>query len=55
MPISQCAREKASGVCSLDQAEKTAIKSFQKEANEMLERLTHYYGDEIKQVLKIED
>ena len=55
MPMTQYAREKAAGVCSLDKAEGVIIKAFQKECNEMLERLLYYYEDEIKQVLKIED
>ena len=55
MPITQYDREKAAGVCSLDKAEGVIIRAFQKEANEMLDVLTYYYGDEIKQVLKIED
>lgn len=55
MPITRYAREKASGVCTLKVAEEKAIKCFQNEANEMLERLTYYYGDELKQALKIKD
>ena len=53
MPITRYAREKASGVCSLDKAEETAIRAFQKEANEMLENLIYLYGPELKQVFKI--
>lgn len=55
MPITQYDREKASGVCSLDKAEETAIRAFQKESNEFLENLIYLYGPELKQVLKIED
>lgn len=55
MPMSQYAREKAAGVCSLDKAEGAAIRAFQKESNEMLEGLIFFYEAEIKQVLKIED
>lgn len=55
IPMTQYAREKAAGVCSLDKAEEKAIKFFQKEAEEMLERILYYHWDELKQVLKIED
>lgn len=55
MPITRYARDKASGVCSLDKAEGAAIRAFQKESNEMLEGLIFFYEAEIKQVLKIED
>ena len=51
-PMTQSDREKASGVCTLKVAEETAIKFFQREAEEMLERLLYYHGDEIKQILK---
>lgn len=54
-PMTQGDREKITGVCGLDKAEGVIIRAFQKECNEMLERLIFYYGDEIKQVLKIED
>lgn len=53
--LSQDAREEAAGVCSLDKAEGAIIRAFQNEANEMLRCLIPYYGDEIKQTLKIED
>lgn len=55
MPITRYARDKASGVCSLDKAEETAIRAFQREANETLENLIYLYGPELKQVFKIED
>lgn len=55
MPITRYARDNASGVCGLDKAEETAIRAFQKEANEMLDGLIFFYEAEIKQVLKIED
>ena len=54
-PMTQSDREKAAGVCNLGKAEEKAIKFFQKEANEMLERILYYHWDELKQVLKIED
>lgn len=54
-PMTQGDREKITGVCGLDKAEGVIIRAFQKECNEMLERLLYYYEDEIKQVLKIED
>lgn len=53
--MTQGDREKITGVCGLDKAEGVIIRAFQKECNEMLERLLYYYEDEIKQVLKIED
>lgn len=52
MPMTQYDREKASGVCTLKVAEEKAIKFFQKEAEEMLERIIYYHWDEIKQVLR---
>lgn len=55
MPMTQGDKAKINGICSLDEAERLIIKAFQKECNEMLERLLYYYEDEIKQVLKIED
>ena len=55
MPITRYAREKASGVCTLKVAEEKAIKCFQKESNEMLERLLWFKESELKRVLKIED
>ena len=55
MPMSQYDREKASGVCTLRTAEEKAIKCFQNEANEMLERLSYFYGDELKNALHIDD
>lgn len=55
MPMTQYAREKAAGVCSLDKAEGVIIKAFQKECNEMLERILYYHWEELKQVLNIED
>lgn len=55
MPITRYAREKASGVCTLKVAEEKAIKYFQKESNEMLERLLWFKESELKRVLKIED
>lgn len=54
-PMTQGDKAKINGICSLDEAERLIIKAFQKECNEMLERLLYYYEDEIKQVLKIED
>ena len=55
MPMTQYDKDKINGICSLDDAERLIIKAFQKECNEMLERLLYYYEDELKQVLKIED
>lgn len=52
MPMTQGDREKAAGVCNLGKAEEKAIKFFQKEAEEMFERILYYHGDEIKQVLR---
>lgn len=52
MPMTQYDREKAAGVCSLDKAEEKAIKFFQREAEEMLERILYYHWDELKQILK---
>lgn len=52
MPMTQYDREKASGVCTLKVAEEKAIKFFQKEAEEMLERILYYHWEELKQVLK---
>lgn len=52
MPMTQYDREKAAGVCNLGKAEEKAIKFFQREAEEMLERILYYHGDEIKQVLR---
>lgn len=54
-PMTQGDRDKINGIYSLDEAERIIVKAFQKECNKMLERLIFYYGDEIKQVLKIED
>lgn len=54
-PMTQGDKDKINGICSLDEAERLIVKAFQKECNEMLERLLYYYEDEIKQVLKIED
>lgn len=53
-PMTQSDREKAAGVCNLGKAEEKAIKFFQKEAEEMLERILYYHWEELKQVLKIE-
>lgn len=55
MPMTKYDRDKISGICSLDEAERLIVKAFQKECNDMLERLLYYYENEIKQVLKIED
>lgn len=52
VPMTQYAREKAAGVCNLGKAEEKAIKFFQREAEEMLERILYYHYDEIKQVLR---
>lgn len=54
-PMTQGDKDKINGICSLDEAERLIIKAFQKECNDMLERLLYYYEDELKQVLKIED
>lgn len=54
-PMTQCDRERINGICSLDDAERLIVKAFQKECNDMLERLLYYYEEELKQVLKIED
>lgn len=55
MPMTQYDKDKINGVCDLNEAEGLIIKAFQKECNEMLERILYYHWDEIKQVLKIED
>ena len=55
MPMTKYDKDKISGICSLDEAERFIVKAFQNECEEMLERLLYYYEDEIKQVLKIED
>lgn len=54
-PMTQGAKERINGICSLDEAERLIVKAFQKECNDMLERLLYYYEEELKQVLKIED
>ena len=54
-PMTQGDKDKINGICSLDEAERLIIKAFQKECNDMLERLLYYYEEELKQVLKIED
>ena len=54
-PMTQRDKDKINGICSLDDAERLIVKAFQKECNDMLERLLYYYEAEIKQVLKIED
>ena len=54
-PMTQGDKEKINGICSLDEAERLIIKAFQKECNDMLERLLYYYEDELKQVLRIEE
>lgn len=54
-PMTQYDKDKINGICSLDEAERAIVKAFQKECNDMLERLLYYYEDELKQVLKIED
>ena len=54
-PMTQGDRDKINGIYSLDKAERVIVKAFQKECSEMLERILYYHGDEIKQVLKIED
>lgn len=55
MPMTQGDKDKITGICSLDEAEGLIVKAFQKECNEMLERLLYYYEDELKQVLKIKE
>lgn len=55
MPMTKYDKDKISGICSLDEAERAIVKAFQNECEEMLERLLYYYEDELKQVLKIED
>lgn len=55
MPMTKYDKDKISGICSLDEAERFIVKAFQNECEEMLERLLYYYEDEIKQVLKIEE
>lgn len=55
MPMTKYDRDKISGICSLDEAERLIVKEFQNECEEMLESLLYYYEDELKQVLKIED
>ena len=54
-PMTQGDRDKINEICSLDEAERLIVKAFQKECNDMLERLLYYYEEELKQVLKIED
>ena len=54
-PMTQGDRERINGICSLDDAERLIVKAFQKECNDMLERLLYYYEEELKQVLKIEE
>lgn len=54
-PMTQGVTERINGICSLDEAERLIVKAFQKECNDMLERLLYYYEEELKQVLKIED
>ena len=54
-PMTQRDKDKINGICSLDEAERLIVKAFQKECNDMLERLLYYYEEELKQVLKIED
>ena len=54
-PMTQYDKDKINGICSLDDAERLIVKAFQKECNDMLERLLYYYEDDIKQVLRIED
>ena len=55
MPMTQGDKERINGICSLDEAERLIVKAFQKECNDMLERLLYYYEDDIKQVLRIEE
>ena len=52
-PMTQGDRDKINGICSLAEAEGVIIKAFQKECDEMLERILYYHWDEIKQVLNI--
>lgn len=54
MPMTQYDKDKINGICSLDEAERAIVKAFQRECDEMLERILYYHWDEIKQVLKIE-
>lgn len=53
-PMTQYDKDKINGICSLDEAEGLIVKAFQRECDEMLERIFYYHWDEIKQVLKIE-
>lgn len=55
MPMTKYDKDKINGICSLDEAERLIVKAFQKECNDMLERLLYYYEEELKQVLKIEE
>lgn len=54
-PMTQGDKDKINGICSLDEAERAIVKAFQRECDEMLERILYYYEEELKQVLKIED
>lgn len=54
-PMTQGDKDKINGICSLDEAERLIVKAFQKECNDMLERLLYYYEEELKQVLKIKE
>ena len=53
MPMTQYDKEKINGICSLDEAERAIVKAFQRECDEVLERILYYHWDEIKQVLNI--
>ena len=52
-PMTQYDKDKINGICSLDEAEGLIVKAFQRECDEMLERILYYHWDEIKQVLNI--
>lgn len=52
MPMTQGDKDKINGICSLDEAERAIVKAFQRECDEMLERILYYHWDEVKQVLK---
>ena len=53
MPMTKRDKDKITGICSLDEAEGLIVKTFQRECDEMLERILYYHWDEIKQVLNL--
>ena len=53
MPMTQGDRDKIKDIYILDEAERVIAKAFQREYDEMLERILYYHWDEIKQVLNI--